>query len=209
MRRSSAPNLDTKAAAAAAASTAHRSIPTSISVALKSAARSAPPSSVSLFVGSWNMGAVDVTQSSSAAVARFLPCGHDVYVLGLQEAVGVGVGNTFLALAQHVLAALGCVRLNVTASVDGRGDGSFLHPKSTTIAVFVKADIAANVAVIRQCGASLGMTEGSKGGAAVALKVFDRTVLCVYPCTCLRERFLIGAAPSNFCSKRSETRAPM
>ena len=51
----------------------------------------------------------------------------------------------------------------------GRGDGAFIHPKFTGIAVFVQPVFAPYVRLLGVYKHAFGASEGSKGGAAVAL----------------------------------------
>ena len=60
-----------------------------------------------------------------------------------------------------------------------RGDGSFLNPKFTGIAVFVSPKLAEHVSVLGLHRHSFGASEGSKGGVGVALRVYDTSMVFV------------------------------
>lgn len=66
-----------------------------------------------------------------------------------------------------------------TVKVEGRGDGSFIYPKSTSIAAWVHRSARSLVAACAGGGLSLGITQGSKGGAAIAVRVLDSTLVFV------------------------------
>lgn len=61
----------------------------------------------------------------------------------------------------------------------GRGDGAFLTPKFTGIAVFVQPVIAPYVRLLGMYKHSFGASEGSKGGVGVGLGVYDSTIAFV------------------------------
>lgn len=61
----------------------------------------------------------------------------------------------------------------------GRGDGAFLRQKFTGIAVFVQPVVAPFVRLLGVYKHAFGAKEGSKGGAAVALGVYDQTMAFV------------------------------
>lgn len=61
----------------------------------------------------------------------------------------------------------------------GRGDGSFINPKFTGIACYVSDTIRSHVTMQRCATVSLGMLEGSKGGAGIALRIYDSTIVFV------------------------------
>ena len=61
----------------------------------------------------------------------------------------------------------------------GRGDGAFLRQKFTGIAVFVQPVVAPFVRLLGVYKHAFGAKEGSKGGAAVALGVYDQTIAFV------------------------------
>ncbi len=66
-----------------------------------------------------------------------------------------------------------------TVKVEGRGDGSFLKPKCTSLAVWVARPARSLVTHCASQGVSMGFTQGSKGGAAIALKILDSTFVFV------------------------------
>ena len=52
-------------------------------------------------------------------------------------------------------------------SVSGRGDQSMLHPKFTSMAVYVRSELLENVKLCASCAMSFGVTEGSKGAVGM------------------------------------------
>lgn len=64
--------------------------------------------------------------------------------------------------------------------VRGRGDGAFLHSKSTSIAIFVAAHLEPAIEVVRVGAHKFSLTSGSKGGLAVILRIGgDQTITFV------------------------------
>lgn len=61
----------------------------------------------------------------------------------------------------------------------GRGDGSFVSQKFTGIAVFVAPPVVPYVRLLGVYKQSFGVSEGSKGGVAVALGMYDATAVFV------------------------------
>jgi hypothetical protein len=128
--------------------------------------------SVRVFVWSWNMGARSPVDSVRDGVAT-IPTDYDLYVFGVQECVD----ERLVELLQAHLAPAGVRRDPMRAQVKGRGDGSFLSPKYTGIDVFVSERVRQHVAVMHVAECDLGITGGSKGAAALALRVMDQTIV--------------------------------
>lgn len=119
-----------------------------------------------------------------ATLAPFVPKDYDLYVIGIQEAMGDGF---FQGMAEY-LNAFG-VRL-ITGQgkgfgprIDGRGDGSLVTTKYTGIAAFAKTSLVddGHVRVRRECvhefrGKDMKENLGSKGAAALAIQCFDTTM---------------------------------
>ncbi|GAB9476673.1 hypothetical protein Gpo141_00013733 [Globisporangium polare] len=64
--------------------------------------------------------------------------------------------------------------------VRGRGDGAFLHSKSTSIAIYVAEHLKSSIEVLRVGAHKFSLTSGSKGGLAVMLRVAgDQTITLV------------------------------
>eukprot|EP01083_Nonionella_stella_P105426 303240_1 len=139
---------------------------------------------VKIFLFSWNMGAKDlfpgVNQSRRAFdmfAHNLIPHGYDIYVVGLQESVS----DSLLEVLDTHLAESKCSRISISeecSRVVGRGDGSFLNPKYTGIAVYISERIRTHTYLLASVPVSFGVMEGSKGGAAVLLRVFGTT--CVF-----------------------------
>lgn len=119
-------------------------------------------SQVSIWVGTWNMGAMDPfadrhglldEQNANVMTRNFVPHGYDLYIVGLQEAVSENVYHCILAFLNRNAHRRKYVRMRLQnnafrlpdkshppdASLDavkGRGDGAFVGTKFTGIAVF-------------------------------------------------------------------------
>jgi hypothetical protein len=135
----------------------------------------------------------------------FIPTNCDVYVVGLQEAGGE-IKNVppspsapgpaepqdglYNMIEMYLLVHRGCRRLRHTDAtatggvlespmIAGRGDQSMVHPKFTSMAVYVREELMDNVKLCASCGMSFGVTEGSKGAVGMVLRVFGTTVCFV------------------------------
>lgn len=120
--------------------------------------------------------------------AGWIPTGYKMYVIGLQESVSE---STYKSLDAFFLQPeFDCTRMPIptssadglargTVKIEGRGDGSFIYPKCTSIAIWLQRNARHHVKYCAHGALSLGMTQGSKGGAAIALKVFDSTLVFV------------------------------
>jgi len=133
------------------------------------------------------------------------PPGYDLYVLGIQEGMTDAVLDFFAQSTGTVRVPLvacrdgdgmggslggtrvgameeGAVTDKTAGGSDrvlGRGDGSLTTLKYTGIAVFVPRRMLPFVRINRVCSCSFGATEGSKGGAAVSLRVHGATMAFV------------------------------
>lgn len=65
------------------------------------------------------------------------------------------------------------------SAVWGRGDGSFVNPKFTGIAVFVAPELLSISSIPRCFSHSFGKTEGSKGSSGVVLRIGGVTIAAV------------------------------
>ncbi|MES1910449.1 MAG: hypothetical protein MHM6MM_003041 [Cercozoa sp. M6MM] len=130
-----------------------------------------------------------------------VPGDYDIYTFGVQECVSDSTFDLF-ELRLRVLAGDVDMQGNVLwegdiydqageeiewgtvkrldagdAKVFGRGDGSFISPKFTGVAVFaVGSNACKNTRCIGSCAVSAGMMEGSKGGACVAIRTYGTTL---------------------------------
>lgn len=138
----------------------------------KKSARDLRSKRVRLWVGSWNMGAKDIRKDQRKDIYQAVPTDYDVYVFGVQECVDSSI---FEVIERHLNRA-GKIRIPISCRVTGRGDGSFLYPKYTGIAVYISKAITRNVRLLDVAECSMGRTQGSKGGACVALQIFDTTI---------------------------------
>jgi hypothetical protein len=153
-----------------------------LSAARAEASKPAPKSGqlfdAKIWVFSWNMGVKDPfkpvdtdperIKSAAADLKRqllaFIPKGYDLYVIGVQECIT----DEFFSLFGDVLSGEGydCVRVPISPEHDrvwGRGDGSFLSPKYTGIALYVSGRCAAHFKIVNAGASSLSVFEGSKG----------------------------------------------
>lgn len=135
---------------------------------------------VTIWSGTWNVGAKEPFEGERGPrilteLETFVMPGYDVYILGVQE----GVSNS---LFHRVEALTKCKRLVLPETHDrviGRGDGSFVSPKFTGIAVFVSDSVRHMVKLLSVQCHSFGKTEGSKGGAGVALGIGNTTLAAI------------------------------
>lgn len=92
---------------------------------------------------------------------------HEVHPLCLMTILALsvaqeGINDSFFQLADIVLQCSGCVRWSIDGGQDklyGRGDGSFLHPKFTGVAIFVRQTMLKDVRLMAAASCSLGFTE--------------------------------------------------
>ncbi|ETV94097.1 hypothetical protein, variant [Aphanomyces invadans] len=172
-----------------------------------SAAGTRQEGDISIWIGTWNLGAADPFSDSrglmddadtSRMVRHLVPVGYDLYVLGVQEGVNENVyfaiqaylnrNPQLLRYQRKELRNDKVVLPNKQAPVDavfdavrGRGDGAFMGTKFTGMAVFCGEHVSADVQVLRAGLHKFNIASGSKGGVAVALKV-KHTTLCFINC---------------------------
>jgi Endonuclease/Exonuclease/phosphatase family 2 len=127
---------------------------------------------VRIWVGSWNMGAKPFRIEQRAEISKVVPLGYHMYVFGIQE----GVGVELFEYLDYYLRSVGVHRIPSDVRVEGRGDGSFVHPKYTGIAVYVSREIESDVRLIDTAAISLGISQGSKGAALMAFRIYDSTI---------------------------------
>jgi hypothetical protein len=138
-----------------------------------------------LWTVSINMGAHDIEGSSGQKykkeVAQSLPAlfppGMDIYVLAVQEGKGEAIAdlvNRYLSEHYDVFQLPNCFPM-----VEGRGDGSFISTKYTGIVSFARRSLMPFISIVGSVPYSLGITQGSKGGACLALMVFGMTFLFI------------------------------
>ena len=133
-----------------------------------------------------------VSDSVYQAVAAYTGCFRLPLMAKLhraKETAGSGVRSRRMGHAVNVQSFIedfegGADLLPVSAAdqldrVWGRGDGAFLRQKFTGIAVFVHPVVAPYVRLLGVYKHAFGASEGSKGGAAVALGVYDQTLAFV------------------------------
>lgn len=144
--------------------------------------------SIRIWIGTFNMGAKDpVRGKHDNEVRTFVPAGYDIYALGVQE----GVSDSFADMVGRHLAKQGVDKLPLSPQVHGRGDGSFLFSKHTGLHLYCARHLIPAVRVVSHATVSLGMTEGSKGAAAIGLHVAGTTlafVTCHLPANSLPGR---------------------
>ena len=127
---------------------------------------------------------------------QIIPTNYDLYIFGVQE----GVSDTFYQYISLYLAAFDVQRvplsntsgsssssgnskkksLNKNANcfgVHGRGDGSFITTKFTGLAIYWRKSLTPYISIKSQSAVSCGITQGSKGAAAVLLKVYSSTIV--------------------------------
>lgn len=193
-----------ESAASRQSSSASRTATNSSGAPSRSASLHAPSSSFPFWIGSWNMGAKEMPPAPErtaanplppSPLAAWIPTGYRMYVIGLQESVSEAMNRELDVY--FASPAFSCVRLQLpnqstaqvnggveppssgTVKTEGRGDGSFVRPKATSIAVWVHCSARSLVHYCAHGALSLGLTQGSKGGAAIALKVMDSTMVFV------------------------------
>ena len=128
-----------------------------------------------------------------AMLSTFVPKDHDVYVVGIQEAMG---DEFFQGMAEY-LDSFGVQLISGQGKgfgprIEGRGDGSLMTTKYTGIAAFAKKTLVVDghVKVKRECVHEFKGEEGkivkdmkeslgSKGGAALAIQCFDTTLAVI------------------------------
>ena len=157
---------------------------------------------VRIWIGSWNMGAKEYSEKtiafdlknilalSSSSPSPLDQVHYDLIVWGLQEAIEVTEKDKiepqnsapnialFIELTRQ-LAPFGYAWIPLSTRVSGRGDGSFVRAKHTAIGVWVSSKVMPFVRILNESSSSSGMTEGSKGGASVALKIYTQTVVFI------------------------------
>lgn len=149
--------------------------------------------SAKIWVFSWNMGVKEhfkipsdvpehlqkvYTATQIDKLDKLIPSGYDVYIFGLQECIS----DRFWYLIQRLLATRDCRRIPLDPEDDrvwGRGDGSFLSPKFTGIAMYVSNKSELDLSIIGAAGTNLSVFEGSKGGAAVAARILGSTIVFI------------------------------
>jgi len=141
---------------------------------------------VKIWVTSFNMAAktlefekLEEQKSVHKRISETVPDGYDVYVCGAQELVD----EKYFTIIDRTLKKRGFRRTSTTtARVSGRGDGSFLSSKHTTIAIFISNKYKDKIKVRKCYSCSLGLMEGSKGAASLLLDVEGTTVafLCCH-----------------------------
>lgn len=125
----------------------------------------------------WNMGVKDIFKlpsDSTAAEADYfkkihlenfkkcIPSGFQLYVFAVQECIS----ERFFELLSEYLEPMGCQRVVLDPEKDrvwGRGDGSFINPKFTGIAIYMHYDLLPKFSLLRIGARNLSMFEGSKG----------------------------------------------
>lgn len=157
-----------------------------------------------IWVCSWNIAAKDPFKfktnpydgtkiADDDQIQKFeqiVPTNYDLYVFGIQE----GVSDSFfeyigLYLGQYDMERIPLCSEDKTKAkhkkgstakscfgVHGRGDGSFLKPKFTGMALYYKKSLRHYIEVKAHHAVSVGMTQGSKGAACVLLKVHSTTI---------------------------------
>jgi len=141
---------------------------------------------IKILVTSFNMGAKTLDfestkeqESVHQKIAETVPPGYDVYVCGAQELVD----ETYFNIIDKTLSKRRFRRTATnTARVSGRGDGSFLNAKHTTIAIFISDNHKDKIKVRKCYSCSLGRMEGSKGAASLLLDISGTTIafLCCH-----------------------------
>jgi len=142
---------------------------------------------VKILVTSFNMGAKTLEFKEKPSereavyhrIAETVPPGYDVYVCGAQELVD----ETYFNIIDKTLSKRRFRRTATnTARVSGRGDGSFLSSKHTTIAIFISDSHKEKIKVRKCYSCSLGRMEGSKGAASLLLDIAGTTIafLCCH-----------------------------
>lgn len=146
-----------------------------------------------IYVISWNMGAKNLFPIDPNAsyedqraqkekhidyLVHAIPSGYDCYVVGVQECVSDNFFNLLgVALRRHT-----CRRVRLDPTKDrvwGRGDGSFINPKYTGIAVYVSTYLLPYFQHISTGGSNLSLFEGSKGGAGFTCRIRGTTLAFV------------------------------
>ncbi|CEP02952.1 hypothetical protein PBRA_009170 [Plasmodiophora brassicae] len=121
----------------------------------------------------WNLGAAADDHGGPGACCQALPDGYDVYAFAVQECRS----DALLDRIAKVMSSRRCRRLALLRDRTwGRGDGAFVRPKFTGIAVYARDD---RVRCLRSGSFSTGHLEGSKGGAGALLDVDGVTVAIV------------------------------
>ncbi|OQR92803.1 hypothetical protein ACHHYP_03187 [Achlya hypogyna] len=160
---------------------------------------------ISIWVGTWNLGAadpfadssglMDETQSSRM-VRHFVPHGYDLYVLGVQEGVSENVYHAVLNYLNSNPTKARYFRKElrndkfvyplkaqpadaVFDAVRGRGDGAFMGTKFTGLALFYAETVGADMQLLRAGVHKFSIASGSKGGVAVAVKLKYTTLVFV------------------------------
>jgi hypothetical protein len=136
-----------------------------------------------IWIGSWNMAAKDVAENQYNHIGKFVPLQcpttnqpYDLYIFSTQECVA----DTIYDLIERHLQQVKVHRLHsIAPKVEGRGDGSFLKQKHTGLVVYVHNSLRPYCHVLQSAACSLGITEGSKGGACCALKLYHTTISIV------------------------------
>lgn len=141
---------------------------------------------VRILVTSFNMGAKTLEFESNEEkksvykrISETVPHGYDVYVCGAQELVD----EAYFTIIDKTLTPRGFRRTTTnSARVSGRGDGSFLNAKHTTVAIFISSQHKDKIKVRKCYSCSLGRMEGSKGAASLLLDVAGTTIafLCCH-----------------------------
>ncbi|OQR89963.1 hypothetical protein THRCLA_09497 [Thraustotheca clavata] len=161
---------------------------------------------ISLWVGTWNLGAADPfgdatgiinQEQSSQMVRNFVPHGYDIYILGVQEGVSENIYHAFLSYLNantdkktryfrkelrndKFLYPLKTSPTDaIFDAVRGRGDGAFMGTKFTGLAVFYSETVSPDMQLLRAGCHKFSIASGSKGGVAVALKLKYTTVVFV------------------------------
>ena len=140
---------------------------------------------VRIWAFTFNMEARDSFETGPPSAEVFkstVPTDCDVYVVGIQEGNGVDFFTQFEAYAK----TMGCVCISTEggatgkkSKVKGRGDGSMVKQKITSMRVYCKKEIQDNVNVYSHWSLGFGKKEGSKGANGVGMRVFDTTVALV------------------------------
>eukprot|EP01048_Picozoa_sp_COSAG05_P013920 COSAG05_NODE_1530_length_4621_cov_3.869084_2_plen_480_part_00 len=119
---------------------------------------------------------------NAGALEKTIPKDCDLYVVGIQE----GQGDAFFGAFEAHVAKFGCICLSTEGNavgkkskVKGRGDGSMVKQKVTSMRVYCKESIQDDVNVYSHWSQSFGKKEGSKGANGVGLRVFDTTLALV------------------------------
>eukprot|EP01038_Epipyxis_sp_PR26KG_P016185 gene16185-22010_t len=155
---------------------------------------------IRIWTGTWNLGSNEPFAGMEKERAKrlllpFIPAGYDMYVIGVQECVSEAIFECFDSL----LLAEGCRRLKldsfssntnnngatevISSSNDfsklyGRSEGTLLSLKFTGIAVYVNASLGGDVNMLQVTNFPFSSVQ-SRGGVAVALNVFGRTVVFI------------------------------